>query len=78
MADTRVKAAREALDLSQAEVARRARISQSLLGAIERGDSQPTIQKAHRIARVLNCRLEELWPVQRDARDEVSAESGAA
>jgi transcriptional regulator with XRE-family HTH domain len=70
MADTRVKAAREVRGLTQAELARRARISQSLLGAIERGDSQPTIQKAHRIARVLKFQLEELWPVEFDERDE--------
>lgn len=72
MADTQVKAIREKRGLKQAELARRARISQSLLGAIERGDSQPTIQKAHRIARVLNVQLEELWPA-----DEQPVESGA-
>jgi transcriptional regulator with XRE-family HTH domain len=63
MEDTPLKRARQRRGLSQAEVARRTGIAQTHLGAIERGESEPTISKAHRIARVLKLPTRKLWPL---------------
>ena len=47
--------------LSQAEVAKRAKISQPSFCAIERGDSTPKPGTAMRIAEVLGCQWTEFY-----------------
>jgi transcriptional regulator with XRE-family HTH domain len=69
--ETRLKKARELRGLSQAEAARRSKVSQTYWTTLERGENNPTINKAHRIARALGFKAEELWPPdppQRSAR----------
>jgi transcriptional regulator with XRE-family HTH domain len=61
---TRLEAARKLRLLTQLEAARRAGVSQSFWGAVERGESNPTIDLANRMAQVLGFSAAELWPVE--------------
>ena len=49
-----IKERREQLDISQKELAERAKISQSFLCDIEQGRCKPSIETAIKIAQVLN------------------------
>lgn len=49
-----IKERREQLDISQKELAERAKISQSFLCDIEQGRCKPSIDTAIKIAQVLN------------------------
>src|SRR5579863_1832643 len=56
----RVKALREAMDLSLRELAERSGVSAPMLSQVERGETSPTLQIAARIAAGLELRLSQL------------------
>jgi transcriptional regulator with XRE-family HTH domain len=57
---TRVRALREAMDLSLRELAVRSGVSAPMLSQVERGETSPTLQVATRIAHGLELRLSQL------------------
>ena len=59
--DGRVRAARMRKGLSQADLARAARISRQALSAIEAGRYQPSVQIAIRLAQALDHSVESLF-----------------
>src|SRR3954449_4070745 len=56
----RVKALREAMDLSLRDLSERSGVSAPMLSQVERGETSPTLQVAARIARGLELRLSQL------------------
>src|SRR4051794_2914820 len=56
----RVKALREAMDLSLRDLAERSGVSAPMLSQVERGETSPTLQVAARIASGLELRLSQL------------------
>jgi len=56
----RVRALREAMELSLRELAERSGVSAPMLSQVERGETSPTLQIAARIARGLELRLSQL------------------
>src|SRR3954454_17115404 len=56
----RVKALREAMDLSLRDLAERSGVSAPMLSQVERGETSPTLQVATRIASGLALRLSQL------------------
>jgi transcriptional regulator with XRE-family HTH domain len=56
----RVKALREAMDLSLRDLAERSGVSAPMLSQVERGETSPTLQVAKRIATGLELRLSQL------------------
>lgn len=56
----RVRALREAMDLSLRDLAERSGVSAPMLSQVERGETSPTLQVAARIARGLDLRLSQL------------------
>jgi transcriptional regulator with XRE-family HTH domain len=56
----RVRALREAMDLSLRDLAERCGVSAPMLSQVERGDTSPTLQVASRIAAGLELRLSQL------------------
>jgi transcriptional regulator with XRE-family HTH domain len=56
----RVRALREAMDLSLRDLAERSGVSAPMLSQVERGETSPTLQIAGRIARGLELRLSQL------------------
>ncbi len=57
---TRVRALREAMDLSLRDLAVRSGVSAPMLSQVERGETSPTLQVATRIAHGLELRLSQL------------------
>jgi transcriptional regulator with XRE-family HTH domain len=62
----RVRALREALDLSLRDLAERSGVSAPMLSQVERGETSPTIQVAGRIAAGLELRLSQLLRLDED------------
>src|ERR687887_2404192 len=56
----RVKALREAMDLSLRDLAERSGVSAPMLSQVERGETSPTLQVAARIAAGLELKLSQL------------------
>src|SRR6201988_4416385 len=56
----RVRALREAMDLSMRDLAVRSGVSAPMLSQVERGETSPTLQVAQRIAHGLELRLSQL------------------
>src|SRR3954471_11234558 len=56
----RVKALREAMDLSLRDLSERSGVSAPMLSHVERGETSPTLQVAARIASGLELRLSQL------------------
>ncbi|QEC49177.1 helix-turn-helix domain-containing protein [Baekduia soli] len=56
----RVRALREAMDLSLRDLAERSGVSAPMLSQVERGETSPTLVVAHRIAAGLDLRLSQL------------------
>jgi transcriptional regulator with XRE-family HTH domain len=56
----RVRALREAMDLSLRDLAERSGVSAPMLSQVERGETSPTLQVAKRIAEGLELRLSQL------------------
>ena len=56
----RVRALREAMDLSLRDLAVRSGVSAPMLSQVERGETSPTLQIASRIAAGLELRLSQL------------------
>src|SRR3954453_19674912 len=56
----RVRALREAMDLSLRDLAMRSGVSAPMLSQVERGETSPTLQVAARIAAGLELRLSQL------------------
>jgi len=56
----RIKALREAMDLSLRDLAERSGVSAPMLSQVERGETSPTLQVATRIAAGLELRLSQL------------------
>lgn len=57
---SRVRALREAMDLSLRDLAERSGVSAPMLSQVERGETSPTLQVAARIANGLDLRLSQL------------------
>ncbi|HVL96357.1 MAG TPA: XRE family transcriptional regulator [Solirubrobacteraceae bacterium] len=62
----RVRALREALDLSLRDLATRSGVSAPMLSQVERGETSPTLQVAARIAAGLDLRLSQLLRLDED------------
>jgi transcriptional regulator with XRE-family HTH domain len=62
----RVKALREAMDLSLRDLAERSGVSAPMLSQVERGETSPTLQVAGRIAAGLELRLSQLLRLDED------------
>ena len=62
----RVKALREAMDLSLRDLALRSGVSAPMLSQVERGETSPTLQIARRIAAGLELRLSQLLRLDED------------
>src|SRR3979409_850122 len=62
----RVRALREAMDLSLRDLAERSGVSAPMLSQVERGDTSPTLQIATRIAAGLELRLSQLLRLDED------------
>jgi transcriptional regulator with XRE-family HTH domain len=62
----RVRALREAMDLSLRELAARSGVSAPMLSQVERGETSPTLQIAGRIAAGLELRLSQLLRLDED------------
>ncbi len=56
----RLRSRREALEWTQAELARRCRLHKSYIGFVERGERNVSLVNLRRIARVLRVRLSDL------------------
>jgi transcriptional regulator with XRE-family HTH domain len=63
---TRVKALREAMDLSLRDLSERSGVSAPMLSQVERGETSPTLQIANRIAEGLELRLSQLLRLDED------------
>jgi transcriptional regulator with XRE-family HTH domain len=63
---TRIKALREAMDLSLRDLAERSGVSAPMLSQVERGETSPTLQVATRIAAGLELRLSQLLRLDED------------
>lgn len=61
MKNLRLKAARAAKDLSQAELAELVQVSRQTISAIEKGDYNPTIKLCLAICHALDKTLDELF-----------------
>lgn len=61
MKNLRLKAARAAMDMSQAELAKAVHVSRQTICAIEKGDYNPTICLCLAICHVLGKTLDELF-----------------
>ncbi len=61
MKNLKMKSARAALDLSQAELAKLVGVSRQTINAIEKGDYNPTIKLCIMICQVLGKTLDELF-----------------
>jgi XRE family transcriptional regulator, regulator of sulfur utilization len=57
---SRIRALREAMDLSLRDLAERSGVSAPMLSQVERGETSPTLQVASRIAHGLELRLSQL------------------
>lgn len=57
----RMKAARAAMDLSQADLAKECGVSRQTISAIEKGDYNPSINLCISICRILGKTLDELF-----------------
>ncbi len=62
----RVRALREAMDLSLRDLAERSGVSAPMLSQVERGETSPTLQVARRIATGLELRLSQLLRLDED------------
>jgi len=62
----RVKALREAMDLSLRDLSERSGVSAPMLSQVERGDTSPTLAVAARIAAGLDLRLSQLLRLDED------------
>jgi transcriptional regulator with XRE-family HTH domain len=63
---TRIRALREAMDLSLRDLAERSGVSAPMLSQVERGETSPTLQVATRIASGLELRLSQLLRLDED------------
>ncbi len=63
---SRVKALREAMDLSLRDLSERSGVSAPMLSQVERGETSPTLQVANRIAEGLELRLSQLLRLDED------------
>lgn len=57
----RMKAARAAADMTQADLAWAVGVTRQTINAIEKGDYNPTIRLCLNICKVLNVRLDDLF-----------------
>ena len=62
----RVRALREAMDLSLRDLAERSGVSAPMLSQVERGETSPTLQIAERIAAGLELRMSQLLRLDED------------
>jgi transcriptional regulator with XRE-family HTH domain len=67
----RVKALREAMDLSLRDLAERSGVSAPMLSQVERGETSPTLQVAAKIASGLELRLSQLLRLDEEGTVEI-------
>src|SRR5437868_8335375 len=63
---SRIRALREAMDLSLRDLAERSGVSAPMLSQVERGETSPTLHVAGRIAAGLELRLSQLLRLDED------------
>ena len=63
---TSLRGRRLALDMTQAELARRSGLSRQLVGAVEAGRHSPSVTAALALAAALDCRVEDLFAPQEE------------
>ena len=56
-----IKALRNAIKLTQGDLAERIEVSRQTINAIEKGKFDPSLPTAFRLAAVFNCTIEELF-----------------
>ena len=61
-----VKQAREELSISQTELGKRCEVSRQTISSIERGEYQPSITLALKIAELFNKTVEELFWIEEE------------
>src|SRR5580704_715913 len=71
----RIRALREAMDLSLRDLAERSGVSAPMLSQVERGETSPTLQVAKRIAHGLELRLSQLLRLDEDGAVTIVRES---
>src|SRR6476469_9398776 len=74
----RVKALREAMDLSLRDLAERSGVSAPMLSQVERGETSPTLQVAAKIASGLELRLSQLLRLDEEGAVSIVRRGGAA
>lgn len=57
----RIKAIRKSLNLTQAQLAEKAGVSDNFIGLIERGEGRPTLDTVAKIAEALRIKLQDLF-----------------
>ena len=71
----RIRALREAMNLSLRDLAERSGVSAPMLSQVERGETSPTLQVAKRIAHGLELRLSQLLRLDEDGAVTIVRES---
>jgi XRE family transcriptional regulator, regulator of sulfur utilization len=75
MVGLRIRALREAMNLSLRDLAERSGVSAPMLSQVERGETSPTLQLATRIAHGLELRLSQLLRLDEDGAVTIVRES---
>jgi transcriptional regulator with XRE-family HTH domain len=65
--ETKLRWARKLRGLSQQEASAKAGVSQAFWSDVERGESMPTVDIAHRMSAAVGFQVHELWPPQEGA-----------
>lgn len=66
----RVRAMREALGLTQAELAGRSGVSRQAINAIETGKYDPSIGLAYALSKVFGCAIEDIFIFEKGEENE--------
>jgi len=73
--ENRIRVLRGEQGLSQAELAKRLRVSRQTVNAIEKGRYDPSLPLAFKVARLFGLRIEDVFE---DQGDEPAGEGGAS
>lgn len=57
-----IRKARKSRDLTQEELAEKAKLHFTYIGQIERGKRNPSLINIHKIMRALHCSIQEIFP----------------
>ena len=65
-----IQALREAIGLTQEELARRLGVTRQTINAIENDKYNPTLQLAFKLSRLFNCPIEQVFNYDKDLEKE--------